>query len=316
MKPLVLVTEGSDPEPLAWLKSRVEVVELPVDSPDLRPRLAEVQGLVVRTYTIVTDALLARLPKLKVVARGGVGLDNIDVSACRRRGVEVVYTPAANTLAVADFVFGLMLALLRPVRSFGPEVADPAAFKRYRAELRARQLNEMTLGILGMGRIGHRVGRIAANGFGMRVLYNDLVDRSGSVDFAATAVSKETLYAESDVVTLHVDLRAGNEGLVGTEALAAMKRDALLINTCRGEVLDAFALADALSRGRLAGAAVDVFAEEPPPPTHPLLGAPRVILTPHIAARTETGLTNMSWVVRDVVEVLEGRPPTYPAPHD
>jgi D-3-phosphoglycerate dehydrogenase len=127
-------------------------------------------------------------------------------------------------------------------------------------------------------------------------------------------VDKETLYRESDVLSLHVDMRPGNEHLVAAPQLAMMKRDAVLINTSRGEVLDAAALADAIKSKRLAGAAIDVFDPEPPPPEFPLLGLDNVILTPHLAARTYTAIENMSWVVRDIVEVLEGRPPKYPAP--
>jgi len=248
-----------------------------------------------------------------VVGRGGVGLENIDVAACRRRGIEVVYTPDANTLAVGDFVFGAMIRLLRPFAAAGDAMYPPAEFKKIRGTLRGRQLNELTIGILGMGRVGRRVGAIAANGFGMRVIYNDLQD-VGALPFAATAVDKETLYRESDVLSLHVDMRPGNEHLVGRAQLAVMKADAILINTSRGEVLDARALADAMRGGKLTGAALDVFHPEPPAADFPLLGLKNVILTPHLAARTFTALENMSWVVRDVVGVLEGKPPRYPAP--
>src|SRR5205807_231903 len=147
-------------------------------------------GMVVRTYTKVDAALLARAPNLKVVGRGGVGLENIDVAACRRRGVEVVYTPDANTLAVADFVIGCMLQLLRPWARFVERAYEPAEFKKIRDTQRGRQLNELTLGILGMGRVGRRVGHVAANGFGMRVIYNDLIDVTSRLDFPAKAVDK------------------------------------------------------------------------------------------------------------------------------
>ena len=253
-------------------------------------------------------------PRLKVVGRGGVGLENIDVAACRRRGIEVVYTPDANTLAVGDFVFGYMLQLLRPWNFFRDNVYNPKEFKRIRNTVRGRQLNELTLGILGMGRVGRRVGRIGATGFGMNVIYNDLLDVAGDLKFPATAVDKPTLYREADVLTIHITMLPGNENLVGVPELAQMKPTAILINTSRGEVLDAHALAAALKANRLAGAALDVYWPEPPAPDFPLLGLPNVLLTPHLAARTHTALENMSWVVRDVMEVLEGRPPKHPAP--
>jgi D-3-phosphoglycerate dehydrogenase len=277
-------------------------------------RLAGADALIVRTYTKVNTALLEGAPRLRVVGRGGVGLENIDVPACRARGIEVVYTPDANTLAVGDFVIGYMLQLLRPWTFFRDAVYEPKDFKRIRDTVRGRQLNELTLGILGMGRVGRRLGHIAANGFGMRIIYNDLIDVAGRLDFPAHSVDKPALYAQADVLSLHVDMRPGNHHLVGREQLAQMKPGAILINTSRGEVLDAAALAEALRAGRLAGAAIDVFDPEPPQADFPLLGLPNVLLTPHLAARTYTALENMSWVVKDILEVLEGRPPQYPAP--
>ena len=236
---LVLVTEGSDAGPLKWLAERAKVVEVSHESPEFLKLLPDAEGMVVRTYTKVNEAMLARAPKLKVVGRGGVGLENIDVPACRRRGIEVVFTPDANTLAVGDFVFGYMLQLLRPWAFFREAVYEPAEFKRIRNTARGRQLNELTIGILGMGRVGRRVGHIGANGLGMRVIYNDIVEVHAQLDFPAQSVDKPTLYRESDILSLHVDMREGNENLVGPAEIAQMKPGAVLINTSRGEVLDA-----------------------------------------------------------------------------
>jgi phosphoglycerate dehydrogenase-like enzyme len=312
--PLVLVTEGSDRAPLAWLQERARVVEAAPDCPEFVAALPEVAGMVVRTYTRVTAALLDRCPKLQVVGRGGVGLENIDVEACRARGVAVVYTPDANTLAVGDFVIGYALQLLRPWAFFKERAYEAKQFKRLRNTLRGVQLNELTIGILGMGRVGRRVGKIAANGFDMRVIYNDLLDVQAQLTFPATAVTKPTLFREADVVTLHVDMKPGNEHLVSTPLLALMKPTAILINTSRGEILDDAALAAALRAKTIAGAAIDVFDPEPPQADYPLLGLDNVLLTPHLAARTHTAIENMSWVVRDVLEVLHDRPPKHPAP--
>jgi phosphoglycerate dehydrogenase-like enzyme len=313
-RPVVLVTEGSDPIPLQWLCDQAEVVEIGPDDPSFDAELARAQGMVIRSYTKVNDALLAKAPRLRVVGRGGVGIENIDVAACRRRGVEVVYTPDANTLAVGDFVFGYLLQLLRPWAFFKDAVYPPTEFKRFRDTVRGRQLNEMTMGILGMGRVGRRVGRIAADGFEMRVIYYDLLDVAGELRFPATAVDQATLYRDCDILSIHVTMLPGNHHLVGRSQLATMKRDAIVINTSRGEVLDAHALADAIREKQLAGAAIDVFDPEPPHADFPLLGFDNVLLTPHLAARTHTALENMSWVVRDVVNVLAGRTPAFPAP--
>jgi len=312
--PLVLVTEDSDAAPLAWLKENARVVEAAPDTPEFDATLPHAEGLVVRTYTRVNAALLARAPKLRVVGRGGVGLENIDVPACRARGVEVVYTPDANTLAVGDFVVGYMLQLLRPWAFFREKAYTPAEFKRVRNEQRGVQLNELTLGVLGMGRVGRRVGHVVANGFGMRVIYHDLLDVRPHLTFPATAVDPPTLFREADVLTLHTDMRQGNEHLVGAPQLALMKPSAILINASRGEVLDTAALAAALRAKKLAGAAIDVYDPEPPGPDFPLLGMDNVLLTPHMAARTYTAVENMSWVVRDVLGVLAGESPRYPAP--
>ena len=313
-RPIVLVTEGSDKAPLDWLRTQAEVLEVSLSDAALDQALARADGMVVRTYTKVNDSLLAKAPNLKVVGRGGVGLENIDVAACRKRGVQVVYTPDANTLAVGDYVFGMILQLIRPYAAFRAATPDPKEFKRLRDTLRGRQLNELTLGILGMGRVGRRVGHIAADGFGMRVIYNDIIDVRQHVKFPAASVDKTTLYRESDILSLHVTMLAGNENLVGARELAMMKSDAILINSSRGEVLDINALADALKNKKLAGAAIDVFHPEPPPANFPLLGMDNVILTPHMAARTHTAIENMSWVVRDVIDVLAGKPPKFPAP--
>jgi D-3-phosphoglycerate dehydrogenase len=312
---VVVVTERSDPEPLRWLSERADVREVESDDdPQFPSLLAEAEALLVRSYTRVDEAMLSRAPKLRVIGRGGVGLDNIDVAACRRRRIEVVYTPDANTVAVGDYVFGYALQLLRPWCFFRDRAYDPDEFKRIRDTVRGRQLNELTLGILGMGRVGRRVGHIGASGFGMRVIYNDLVDVRQHVTFVATSVDKETLYRQSDILSIHVSMIPGNRNLFGRDQLALMKPTSILINTSRGEVLDSRALGDALRQKRLTGAALDVYDPEPPPADYPLLGLDNVLLTPHLAARTHTATTNMSWVVRDVMEVLEGRAPKFPVP--
>lgn len=313
-RPFVLLSEQSDRKPLEWLAQRVNLIEVPYNDPTFEQHLAQAEGLLVRTYTKVTEAFLKKAPKLRVVGRGGVGLENIDVAACRRRGIEVVYTPDANTLAVGDFVFGYTLQLLRPWAFFKDKAYEPKEFKRVRDTVRGVQLNELTLGVLGMGRVGRRVGHIATRGFGMRVIYNDLLDVADQLDFPATAVDKQTLYREADVLSLHVTMLPGNDNMISRDQLAMMKPTAILINTSRGEVLDAAALAEAIRAKRIAGAALDVYWPEPPLPDFPLLGLDNVLLTPHLAARTTTAMENMSWVVRDVVEVLERRKPKYPAP--
>ncbi len=307
-RPKVLIAEKLPEMQTRWLAERCDVSE----GEPTAEALAGVQGMVVRTYTKVTPAVLASAAALKVVGRAGVGLESVDLPACRAAGVRVVYTPEANTQAVVELALGMMLRLVRPWAQFETAIS-PDDFKQRRATQVGRQLNELTVGILGMGRIGRRLGRTLAHGLGCRVIYNDLQDVSRFVDFPATAVDKPTLFAEADVLTLHVDMRPGNEHLVNARTLSTMRRHAVIINTCRGEVLDAHAVASALRENRLAGVAVDVYDPEPPGDDFPLLGKGNVILTPHMAARTHTAMANMAWVVRDVWAVLDGREPTHPA---
>jgi len=312
--PRIVVTEGLDDRPLADLKGRAQVIEIASDEPGFSDALRPADGLIVRTYTRVDAELLVRAPNLRVVGRGGVGLENIDVTACRARGVEVVYTPDANTIAVSEYVIGLVLQLIRPYAFFSDRVYDAKEFKRVRNQQRGLQLSELTMGILGMGRVGRRLGRLASSGLRMRVIYNDLPDVRPLLDFEATSVDKPTLFCEADILSIHVDMRPGNHHLVNEASLALMKPAAILINTSRGEVLDATALAAAIKDKKIAGAAIDVFDPEPPLGDFPLLGLSNVLLMPHMAARTYVAIENMSWVTRDVIAVLSGQKPAYPAP--
>lgn len=307
-RPHVLVTEGSAQAPLDYLRDFCHVHELPVTHPDFPATLAKADALIVRTYTKVNAEFLKGAPLLKVVGRGGVGLENIDVPACRARGIQVVYTPDANTLAVGDFTLGAILRLIRPWAEFPAGGYTPKEFKHQRDTLRGRQLNELTLGILGLGRVGSRLAQLV-HAFGTRILFTDINPAISTP--LATRVDLSTLLAQSDILTLHADMREGNHHLIGARELAQMKRGGILINHARGELLDLQALSTALQSGHLAGAAIDVFDPEPPTTLPPL---PNAILTPHMAARTHTAIDNMSWVTKDILRVLRNEAPHYPAP--
>lgn len=314
-RPSVMQTEDLDPGAAAWLGERCDVVACAVDDPRAGDVLARADGMVVRTYTRVDRALLKRAPKLRVVGRAGVGLDSIDVGACRERGVEVVYTPDANSSAVCEFVVALMLDALRP-RVFLDKALDQRAWVALRKELRApRQLCELTLGILGLGRVGRRVARAAA-GLGMRVLYNDLVEIAPAQRFGAEPVALATLLGEADVLSVHIDPRPSNDGFIGAGLLKAMKADVTFINTSRGKVVDSAALAAFLCEHPGSRALIDVHEPEPFVAGYPLLGLPNAYLSAHIAAATQMAQTNMSWVVRDVWRVLSGEAPEHAAPRE
>lgn len=310
----ILITEGLEDQPLRWLQGQAHVVECSSRDPAvLQSHLAAADGLIVRTYTQVNAALLAKAPRLRVVGRAGVGLENIDLQACQARGIEVISTPTANTHAVVEYVFNLIFNLGRPLVNLTSPV-PPEAFHRYRKTIRGLEIHGRTLGILGMGRIGTAVGCVA-HAFGMNVLYNDLLDVAAKVTFPAQSIAKEDLYRQADILTIHVSHQPGNKHLINAATLALFKPTALLINTSRGEVVDAAALAEALRAGKLAGAALDVHDPEPPGPDYPLWGIQKLIFAPHLAARTQGAMDAMSWVARDVVDYLHRSPSGAPAKH-
>ncbi|MBI4717296.1 MAG: hypothetical protein HY763_05790 [Planctomycetes bacterium] len=281
------------------------------DEATLKEAVRDCDALLIRTYAKVTAGALAGARRLKVIGRGGVGLENIDLEAARAAGVAVVYTPAAGTEAVADLTVGLMIGLIRGIRG-ADEAVRGGRFLEARSAAPRQELGELTLGVIGMGRIGRAVARRCRHGFGMTVLYNDLV-APGWLDFAATPVSKDELYASADIVSLHVPLTDLTRGMISGEVLDRFRPGAMLINTARGAVVDGCALAERLRGGRISGAGLDVFDPEPITADHPLMSAPNTIFTPHVGARTVRALAAMNEVAEDVVRVLQGREPTHRA---
>jgi phosphoglycerate dehydrogenase-like enzyme len=312
-----IITETLDAGCADWLAQHTDLVWCAHDEhARLDELLPEAEALIVRTYTQVTGALLDKAPRLKVVARAGVGLDNIDLPACRQRNVQVVYTPDANTQAVVEYVFALILDTVRP-RTDMPDAVSDKRFHELRKTQVGKQLTDLTLGILGFGRIGTRIAK-AARGLSIpNVLVNDVLPEAelrSKVDFDVNLVDKATLYRESDVLTVHVDGRADNRHLIDAAALEQLKPNCLFINAARGMLIDHDALAAWAGSHPDARVILDVHDPEPPATDLPLYGQPNVRLLPHLASRTDTALKNMSWVVRDVVAVLNGEAPEYPAP--
>jgi D-3-phosphoglycerate dehydrogenase len=295
---------------MEYLHKHARVLEATPETVD--EHIAEADGLVVRTYTIVNDDLLAKAPRLKVVGRAGVALDNIDVPACRARGVEVVHTPAANTLAVVDYVTYHLVAMNRRFWPFS-DYMTPEEFHATRKQTYGRFLADCTLGIIGVGRIGSRVGRIA-QAMRMRVLGNDILPPEQlDVDYPIEWASFEDVLTESDIVTIHVPLTEETRGFIDADAIARMKDGVQFINAARGGCVDYAALGEALRSGKIADAVIDCHAPEPPPEDYPLLGLENATLTPHVAACVPKAKLNMSMVVTDVLAVIEGCTPEYPA---
>jgi phosphoglycerate dehydrogenase-like enzyme len=270
-------------------------------------------GLIIRTGGVIDAPLLDCGKDLRVVGRHGVGYDQIDIEAATARGIQVVYTPGANTQSVSEHVFAFMIGLSKHLPRMMTELA--AGNYHARNSMTGRDLCGRTLGIIGFGRIGRRVGEMARLGFGMRVLYHDIVPAPEEVELRCNArrVPMQRVLEEAEYVTLHVPLDPSTRGMINSQTLGMMRSDAILINTCRGPVVDEAAVAAALDSRHLWGYGGDVFTVEPPPSGHPLIGRPDVMLTPHSAAQTEEGLRNMATTIAaDVIGVLRGAPPINP----
>ncbi len=282
--PRVLIADPLEESGLALLRAAgLEVVALaPAERSRLAEQVAAVDALIVRSATRVTRELLESAPRLRVIGRAGVGVDNIDVEAAAERGVRVVNAPTANVLAATEHTFALLLALARRIP------AADAAMKRgawERGPFRGCELAGKRLGIVGYGRIGSRVGT-RARAFEMTVSACDpKLDPAVAARAGIVCVPLEELLGTSDVVTLHTPLDATTRGMLGATRIARMKTGALLVNCARGGLVDERALLAALDSGALAGAALDVWADEPTPLPE-LVRHERVVATPHLGAQT------------------------------
>jgi D-3-phosphoglycerate dehydrogenase / 2-oxoglutarate reductase len=244
--------------------------------------LADADALVVRSAVQVDEALLAQAPKLRVIGRAGVGVDNIDAPAATRQGIVVMNTPGANAVAVAELTVGLMLSLARKIPA---ATAGMHAGKWEKKNLQGSELRNKTLGILGLGRIGLEVAR-RARGFGFELIGHDpFVSAAVARENGIRLVSVEELFVSADYLSLHVGLTPQTTNIINAKSIATMKKGVRIINCARGELIDDAALAAALKSGHVAGAALDVFTEEPPK-NSPYTNLENVILTPHIAGST------------------------------
>ncbi len=259
-------------------------------------------------------AHLDRAPRLKVLARLGVGYDNIDLDAATARGIVVVYAPDGPTISTAEHTWALILAVARKL-NLSQQVVYTGDWESFYAqeETKGLELYGCTLGLVGVGRIGARVARIA-QAFEMRVIAFDpaLDDARAAALGVARAESLEALLRAADVVSLHVPYTPATHHLMNAARFAQMKPGALFVNTARGGVVDEVALIAALESGRIGGAGLDVFSAEPLPTDHPLLRCPNLVVTPHIASRTVAGRRRIwEMVLRQALQVLEGEMPPH-----
>src|SRR5579875_445489 len=279
----IVLAEKVSPATVAVFKSEPDWQVFTHDQiTDLPAALADADGLVVRSAVQVDDALMAAAPKLRVIGRAGVGVDNIDAEAATRRGIVVMNTPGANAIAVAELAMGLMVALSRQIPRANETMHSGKWEKK---SLQGMELRGKKLGILGLGRIGLEVAR-RARPFGMELIGHDpFVSASIARENGIRLVGLEELFAESDYLTLHVGLTPQTTGIINRDTIATMKKGVRLVNCARGELIVENDLAEALKSGQVGGAALDVFHQEPPKES-PFFGLPNAILTPHIAGST------------------------------
>jgi D-3-phosphoglycerate dehydrogenase len=305
----ILVSDGLSPDGLALLGKSGEVVSNPKITPaELLAQLPEYDALVVRSRTKVTAPVLAAGSRLKVVGRAGVGVDNIDVAAAVARGVVVVNSPMAASVSVAEHTLGLMLALARQI------AAADASLKQGKWEKSAfmgGELSGKTLGLLGLGRIGALVANRAV-AFGMSVLaYDPYLNETQIRERNAEPASFDAVVQGADYLSLHLPLTRETRGLLGARQFEAMKAGARVVCAARGGVIDEAALRAALDSGHLAGAALDVFEQEPPAPGS-LAAHPKVVATPHVGAQTAEAQARAGIAIaEEVTAVLAGKQPRW-----
>jgi D-3-phosphoglycerate dehydrogenase len=282
----VLVTDGVSDSGLSPLleDSRFEVVRVDKSSSDeFAEALGEAEALIVRSSTKVTGEMMDLGKKLRVVGRAGVGIDNIDLGACTQRGVAVMNSPAGNTVAAAELTMALILSAVRRVAEADRTMRGG---KWDRSRLQGVQLKDRTLGLVGAGRIGSEVA-IRCRAFGMDVVaYDPYLTAERAEDLGLALTDLDEVLRTADIISLHVPLNDETTHLIDDEAISRMKPGAFLVNVSRGGVVDEEALARALTEGRLAGAALDVFETEPLAADDPLLALDNIVLTPHLGAST------------------------------
>jgi D-3-phosphoglycerate dehydrogenase len=267
--------------------------------------IPEYDALIVRSQTKVTEKVVGAGKKLKVVGRAGVGLDNIDIQAATKHGVVVLNAPGGNTISTAEHTISMMLSLARNIPQACISLKDR---KWERKRFMGAEVYGKTLGIIGLGRIGSEVAR-RANALGMKLLgYDPILSAERARTIGVEPVDLETVIAKSDFITLHVPLNEQTRTMISAQRIAAMKQDVRIINCARGGLIDEKALYDAIKEKKVAGAALDVFEQEPPLDS-PLLKLDSVIVTPHLGASTEEAQINVACEVADqVVRALRGEP--------
>jgi D-3-phosphoglycerate dehydrogenase / 2-oxoglutarate reductase len=308
----VLLTEPMAPQATEFLTSKgYEVIQGTGKPDDVLAKIADAEGALVRTFVITADVLKAA-PKLRVLAKHGVGVDNFDVPTATELGIQIVNAPLSNSNAVAEHTIGAILAVAKHFIWSDQETRKGNwAFRNQR---HTTDLEGKTLGILGLGRIGTAVGKKAALGLDMTVIgYDPFVDSSKLPKEIQRLNTLEEVIRRADFLTIHMPLTKDTKGLLGEKELSLLKPGVYFINAARGELVDEKCLIRLLKEAKIAGAALDVFEEEPLPKDHPLYAFPNVLLTPHNSALTHGAIIRMATdAAKGIDEVLSGKAPTWP----
>ncbi|MCC6568389.1 MAG: hypothetical protein IT315_04050 [Anaerolineales bacterium] len=302
----ILITDGLDQSGLDVLRSQADVDDRrDISAEDILKAIPDYDGLIVRGRTKVTASVLEAGTRLKAIGRAGVGVDNIDLDAAKKRNVTVVNAPMSTSIAVAELTFGLMLALAREIPRADAGMKQGKWLKK---GLEGVELNGKTLGVIGFGRIGVELGKRAA-AFGMNVIaYDPLISEDEISKRGAEPVSIQDLYAWSDFISLHLPLNVQTRDMIGPLAFSQMKDGARIVCAARGGIIDESALVAALNSGKVAGAALDVYAVEPPGETETVLH-PKVIAMPHIGAQTAEAQSRASEdIANEVLSALQNKP--------
>ncbi|MFC1903626.1 phosphoglycerate dehydrogenase [Chloroflexota bacterium] len=305
----VLVAGPISEEGVEILRQQAQVdVRVGLKPAELIAAIGDYEALVVRSQTKVTSDVINAAGKLLVVARAGVGVDNIDVDAATRRGILVVNSPEGNIVSTAEHTIAMLLALARRI----PQASSLLQSGVWNRQLKGAEIRNKTLGVIGLGRVGTEVAQLA-KGLRMNVMaYDPMISEARAERFGVELVEMEKLLKESDFITVHVPLSSSTRGLIGYDELKLLKPTAMLVNCARGGIVDEQALYDALNQDLLAGVAVDVFTKEPAQ-DNILLKSDKVIATPHLAASTiEAEMSASRDVAEQVVAVLKGQPPKSP----
>lgn len=302
----ILITDGLDETGQSILRASAEVDDRSgISADDLLKIIPGYDALIVRGRTKATASVMEAGSRLKAIGRAGVGVDNIDLEAAKKRNIPVVNAPVSTSIAVAELTFGLLLALAREIPRADAGMKEGKWLKK---ELEGVELNGKTLGVIGYGRIGMEVGK-RASAFGMNVVaYDPLIPEDEIKKRGAEPVSLQDLYAWSDFISLHMPLTVDTRDMIGPLAFSQMKDGVRVVCAARGGIIDESALVEALNSGKVAGAALDVFGQEPPGLTG-AVSHPRVIATPHIGAQTAEAQSRASEdIATEVLSALRGEP--------